>query len=187
MFDATLAFLEHGFMEYAATGKALPRIGNRHPFMAPFDLFECADGSIVICCGNDRLFGELCKALGLSELTSDERFRDNASRAKNNSALKQELEKILRMQSAQHWLDMLNKAGVPVGPLLDVAQAIEHPQTKARNMLIEAGGLKMAGNPIKIGGYPDPDVRPAAPRLDEHGPALRQEFAPAPVIAKRAS
>jgi CoA:oxalate CoA-transferase len=65
---------------------------------------------------------------------------------------------------------------VPVGPLLNAAEAAEHPQTNARNMLIEAGGVRMPGNPVKISGYDDPPVRVGAPALDQHGAALRQEF-----------
>ncbi len=176
MFDATLAFLEHGVMEYSATGRALGRIGNRHPFMAPFDIFECADGHVAICCGNDHLFGELCKALGKPELASDPRFLENANRVQNQAPLKQALEAVLRTRPAAYWLTVIHAAGVPIGPLLDVAQAMTHPQTQARNMLIEAGGLRMTGNPIKISGYADPAVRTGAPGLDQHGASLRKEF-----------
>jgi CoA:oxalate CoA-transferase len=177
MFDATLAFLEHGVMEYSATGRALGRIGNRHPFLAPFDVFECADGHVAICCGNDHLFGQLCEALGRPDLAADPRYLDNSSRLESVAALKKALEDVLRTRCVSHWLGALQAAGVPVGPLLNVSEALQHPQTRARNMLIEAGGLKMTGNPIKISGYPDPAVRPAAPALDEHGARLRDEFA----------
>jgi CoA:oxalate CoA-transferase len=177
MFDATLAFLEHGFMEYAATGEALPRIGNRHPFMSPFDVFTAADKDFVICAGNDHLFGALCQAVGQPALAADPRFVSNRLRSDNNAALKIALETALHKKPAADWLNILHEAGVPAGPVLDMREAIEHPQTAARNMLIEAGGLKMPGNPIKISGYPDPLTRTAAPTLDQHGAALRQEFA----------
>jgi CoA:oxalate CoA-transferase len=177
MFDATLAFLEHGFMEYAATGKSLPRIGNRHPFMAPFDVFTAADKDFVICAGNDRLFVALCAVLGRPELPEDDRFRSNERRVANYQALRGEIEAVLKTRPAAHWLNVIHAAGVPVAPLLTVAEAAELPQTKARTMLIEAGGLRMAGNPVKISGYPDPATRPGAPALDQHGTALRREFA----------
>ena len=180
MFDATMAFLEHGFMEYAANGRSLARIGNRHPFMAPFDLYACADGHVAICCGNDHLFGELCLALGRPKLATDPRFRENADRMRNVDLLKQEMESALKTKPASHWLETIHAAGVPIGPLLSVEQAITHPQTQARNMFIEAGGVHMAGNPIKISTCPDPKVRPGAPKLDQHGAALRSEFAEPP-------
>jgi len=177
MFDATLAFLEHGVMEYVAYGKPLQRIGNRHPFTAPFDVFATLDEDLVICAGNDHLFAQLCNAIGRSDLIADDRFLTNPRRLENNAALKHELEAALKKRPAAHWLDTIHEAGVPVAPLLNVAQAAEHPQTRARNMLIEAGGVRMVGNPIKISGYEDPPTRVGAPTLDQHGDALRREFA----------
>ncbi len=177
MFDSTLAFLEHGFMEYVATGKPLQRIGNRHPFMTPFDSFSSSDKDFVICAGNDHLFSELCKVIGRPELITDKRFVSNEDRRENHVALKHELELVLKKQPAAHWLKVIHEAGVPVAPLANVAEAAEHPQTKARNMLIEAGGVRMSGNPVKISGYDDPAQRVGAPALDQHGSALRKEFA----------
>ncbi len=183
MFDSTLSILDHGFMDYVATGKPLERIGNRHPFMTPFDTFQAADGPFVIACGNDHLFGLLCAALDRADLAGDPRFGSNADRTAHQEALKQELERTLSTRPASHWLEVIHAAGVPVGPLLDVAQAAEHPQTAARNMMIEAGGIRMPGTPLKISGYPDPAVRPGAPVLDQHGSALRREFAGREAIA----
>ncbi|WP_028227902.1 CoA:oxalate CoA-transferase [Paraburkholderia ferrariae] len=176
MFDATLAFLEHGFMSYVATGKAPGRIGNRHPYMAPFDIYEARDRQFVICAGNDSLFLKLCNAIGRSELVADGRFSDNHHRMEHAAALKEALEVTLREQDAAHWLKVIHEAGVPVGPLLDIAEAAALPQTAARNMVIEAGGVKMPGNPIKLSSYADPAIRPGAPSLDQHGAALRAEF-----------
>jgi CoA:oxalate CoA-transferase len=180
MFDATLAFLEHGFMSYVATGKAPPRIGNRHPFMAPFDVFAASDKPFVICCGNDHLFGLLCTAIGRPELAVDARFATNTARIAHEADLKSALEAALSRETAAHWLEVIHAAGVPVGPVLNVEEAAQLPQTQARNMLIEAGGLRMPGNPVKISGYPDPQVRTGAPALDQHGAALREEFAVLP-------
>jgi CoA:oxalate CoA-transferase len=177
MFDSTLAFLEHSLMEYVATGSVPKRIGNRHPYTAPFDVFECADGHVAICCGNDHLFKALCEAVGNPQLAADPRFADNEGRIDNVAALRQALEASLKTRPAAYWLTTIHNAGVPIGPLLNVPEAIEHPQSKARNMLIDAGGIRMPGNPIKISGYPDPATRAGAPDLDQHGTALRAEFA----------
>jgi CoA:oxalate CoA-transferase len=177
MLDSTMAFLEHGLMEYVANGKAPGRIGNRHPFITPFDTFDAADRPFAICAGNDKLFAALCEAVGKPELATQPRFKTNVDRMTNNVALKAELESVLKTQPAAHWLKVIDGAGVPVAPLLDIAEAAKLPQTKARNMVIEAGGVQMPGNPVKISGYEDPVVRIGAPDLDQHGPALRKEFA----------
>jgi CoA:oxalate CoA-transferase len=144
--------------------------------MTPFDVFQSADKDFVICCGNDRLFAELCKVIGRPDLVIDNRFLSNQHRMENNAALKSELEVALKKQTAAHWLGVIHEAGVPVGPVLNVAEAAVHPQTTARNMLIEAGGVRMPGNPIKISGYADPPTRVGAPTLNQHGDALRREF-----------
>ncbi|NVN42418.1 CoA:oxalate CoA-transferase [Asaia siamensis] len=179
MFDGTFAFLQHALMTWSATGEAGPRIGNRHPSMAPFDVYRTRDSHIVICCGNNHLFGELCATLGLTGLASDPRFRENSDRMNNLDALKEAIEGALTQREAAYWLEALENAGVPVGPMLSVAEAAALPQTTSRNMVIDAGGLKMPGNPVKISGYDDPVTRVGAPKLDEHGAALRTEFAPA--------
>ena len=177
MLDSTMAFLEHGLMEYVANGKAPGRIGNRHPFITPFDTFDAADRPFAICAGNDKLFAALCEAIGKPELVTQPRFKTNFDRMTNNVALKAELESVLKTRPAAHWLKIIDDAGVPVASLLDIAEAAALPQTKMRNMVIEAGGVLMPGNPVKISGYEDPAVRIGAPDLDQHGPALRKEFA----------
>jgi CoA:oxalate CoA-transferase len=177
MFDSTLAFLPHGWMEYVETHHTA-RYGNRHPYMTPFDVFKTAEGHVAICAGNDPLFKKLADAVGCPQLATDPRFTSNAGRTTNNAALKTELEAALKEHNAEYWLDVVRQAGVPIGLLMKLEEVAAHPQTKARNMLIEAGGIQMPGNPIKISGYDDPAVRIGAPTLDQHGLALRSEFAP---------
>jgi CoA:oxalate CoA-transferase len=178
MSDCSFAYLEQALMHYVATGEPPPRIGNRHPIMTPFDTFEAADGQFVIAAGNDHLFKQLCDAIGRPELAADNRFLTNPDRLKNEALLKQELERALKKAPKDHWLKTIHAAGVPVAPILNVKEAAEHPQIAARNMLIESGGVRMPGNPVKISGYDDPKVRVGAPTLDQHGSALRLEFAP---------
>lgn len=176
MFDATLSLLEHGLMSYIATGKSPGRLGNHHPYMAPFDIFNTQDSSISVCCGNDALFSSLCEALQLEDLIKDPRFISNEMRVNNQAELKIILEARLKTQPSSYWIEHIHMAGVPVAPLLTVAEAVEHPQTKARNMMIDAGGVRMPGNPVKISGYPDPHVRSGAAELNQDGERLRAEF-----------
>lgn len=177
MLDAMLSYLEHGFMHLAAYGQPPGRIGNRHPSITPFDTFATKDREIVICAGDERLFAKLCAALGRDEIATDARFTGNALRTENEPALKAELERTLRTRGADAWLATLAEAGIPCAPINDVATVAASPQVAARNMLVTAGGVAMPGNPMKLTGYADPPTRVEAPALDQHGSALRREFA----------
>ncbi len=176
MLDAMISLLEHGVMEYVATGRPLGRLGNRHPYIAPFDTFQAKDAPFVICAGDDELFVRLCRAIGRPELASDERFKTNEKRIANQEVLKKALEAILAGQASHYWIQQIGRAGVPCGPIQNIMEAVEHPQVKARNMIITSGGVRMPGNPIKIGGFPDPTARPPAPELDADGARIRKEF-----------
>lgn len=176
MFDAMITLLEHGVMEYVATGRPLGRLGNRHPYIAPFDTFQAKDTSFVICAGDDELFVSLCKVLRKPELASDELFLTNEKRTLNQGLLKKTLETIFSEHDSGYWIERIGRAGVPCGAIQNIGEAVEHPQIRARNMIVESGGLRMPGNPIKISGFADPKDRAAAPRLDADGLRIRREF-----------
>lgn len=177
MFDGLLALLEHAIMEYVAHGQAAPRRGNKHPTITPFDTFAAADQSFVLCVGNDDLFARMCAAIGRSDLAADPRFTSNERRWQNEPALKEALEATFKPKPARHWLECLRAAGIPCSPIHTVPQAVEHPHTRARGMMIEAGGVRMPGCPIKMSEFADRPSRPAAPALDADGARIRQEFA----------
>ncbi|GAC1441105.1 MAG: CoA:oxalate CoA-transferase [Mycobacteriales bacterium] len=176
MYDATVSLLEGAALSFLATGQDPGRIGNAHFAIAPFDTFACADRDITICAANDLLFGVLVTALGVPRLATDARFASNAQRHEHRTALKAELEAVLRRSPAAAALALLEAAGVPCGPISAIAEAAGSEQTRVRNMVVAAGGLPMPGNPVKASGYPDPPTRPAAPDLDEHGAAIRAEL-----------
>lgn len=176
MFDAMITLLEHGVMEYVATGRPLGRLGNRHPYIAPFDTFQANDTSFVICAGDDELFVSLCKAIGKPELAFDELFLTNEKRTLNQALLKKTLETVFSEHDSSYWIERIGKAGVPCGAIQNISEAVEHPQVRARNMIVESGGLRMSGNPIKISGFADPKDRAVAPRLDADGLRIRREF-----------
>jgi CoA:oxalate CoA-transferase len=177
MYDATVSLLEGAALSWLATGREPGRIGNAHFAIAPFDTFSCADRDITVCAANDVLFGVLVTALGVPRLATDERFVSNALRHHNREALKDEMHAVLLGRSAAHWLGVLEAAGVPCGPISEVGEAVGSEQARVRNMVVDAGGLPVPGNPVKTSAYPDPVSRPAAPDLDEHGAALRRELA----------
>ncbi len=176
MLDGQIAILESAVMRYAVTGQAPGPLGNRHPSITPFEPFAAADRPVIVAAGNDALFGRLCTALGRPELAADPRFVTNRDRTRHAEELKQELEHVLRTRPAAHWIEVLEAAGVPCGLINTVADAAEHPQVQARSMIVEAGGLRMAGNPIKLSAFPDTATRRPAPDLDADGARIRREF-----------
>jgi CoA:oxalate CoA-transferase len=171
MFDCQLALLENAIMRYTTTGEIPGPLGAKHPSITPFEAFPTADGYMIIAAGNDGLYRRLCAALGREDLASDPRYATNDLRNRNHDALFATLAEQLRTQPTAHWIEVIEKAGVPCGPINNVAQAIQHPQVEARNMLIEveddkAGRLRLAGNPLKMSAFEDPKTRPSAPDLD---------------------
>jgi CoA:oxalate CoA-transferase len=176
MLDGQIAILESAVMRYAITGQAPRPMGNRHPSITPFEPYAAADRPLIIAAGNDDLFTRLCQALGQPALAADPRFATNRDRNRNVDALKDALEAVLRTAPAAHWVEVLDAAGVPCSLIHTVADAVEHPQVQARNMIVTADGLRMAGNPVKLSAFPDPPTRRPAPALDADGERLRREF-----------
>jgi CoA:oxalate CoA-transferase len=171
MLDCQVAILENAISRYFTTGKSPQPLGARHASIAPFAAFATKDGHIIVAAGTDVLFRKLCVALGRPELADDARFVSNDLRSENVEALTAALEEILTGGSSADWLARLGAAGVPCGPINDIAGIVNDPQIRARNMIVaiddpDAGPLKLAGNPIKMSDFPDPASRPAAPALD---------------------
>lgn len=183
MLDCQIAILENAIARYQVTGQSPGPLGSRHPSITPFQAFRCQDRPIVIAAGNDSLWAECCKALGLESLHADPRFHSNESRTVHAEALAEAVETRLLGAPAAQWLERLGKAGIPAGPLNTVGDALAMPQVAARNMLVETatpGGhpLKVAGNPVKLSAHPDPATRAPAPTLDGDRARIEAEFRP---------
>ena len=181
MLDCQVATLENAIARHQATGEAPGPLGSRHPSIAPFEAFATRDGHVIIAAGNDALFEELCRSIERPEIARDARFRSNEDRTRNVEALKTLLEEALAARSAGEWLALLEQAGIPCGPLNDVAAVVADPQVLARNMVVTvedavAGLLLLAGNPVKLSGVEDPATREPAPELDEHRARILAEF-----------
>jgi CoA:oxalate CoA-transferase len=182
MLDAQVATLENAIARHAATGEVPGPMGSRHPSIAPFEALATARGYIVVAAGNDALFALLCETLGCAGLARDPRFASNELRRRNAPALAEALEAALALHPAEAWIERLLEAGVPCGPLNDVAAVVSDPQVVARNMVVRAplergGELAMAGNPIKLSDADDPATRPAAPALDADRDVILAELA----------
>jgi CoA:oxalate CoA-transferase len=181
LFDCQLALLENAVMRYTTTGEIPGPMGARHPSITPFEAFPTADGNIIIAAGNDGLFVKLAQALGRPDLAQNPLFKTNPLRNQHQQALKAEIDGVLGSGSTEHWIAVLEKAGIPCGPVNDVAQALAHPQTEARNMLVEVddpvtGPLRLAGNPMKISAFADPSTRDPAPDLDADRQKILREL-----------
>jgi CoA:oxalate CoA-transferase len=169
MLDAQVATLENAIVRYFASGEVPGPLGSRHPSIAPFQALATGDGHVVVAAGNDALFAKLCRAVGRPELAQAGEFASNELRTRSADALARQLEAALASHGSAFWLEKLGAAGVPCGPVNDIAQVAADPQVAARNMLVAVAGtaLRVAGNPIKLSGFEDPALRPGAPALDE--------------------
>jgi CoA:oxalate CoA-transferase len=176
MLDATFAMLEQGLMDALGIHERPRRLGNRHPSMAPFDTFSCADELIAICVGNDHLFGILASTLGKPQLTTDPRFATNVDRTTNQAELKTEMENVLRTDSAAAWQERLEDAGIPVSLVFNVDDTRRLEQIKIRGMVKDVGGFAVPGNPVKFGAYNSLGTTIPSPELNNCGDALRAEF-----------
>ncbi|HUC66831.1 MAG TPA: CaiB/BaiF CoA-transferase family protein [Stellaceae bacterium] len=181
MFDCQLALLENAVMRYTVSGQVPGPLGARHPSITPFEAFATADGAMIVAAGNDGLYQKLCDALGRADLAAAPEYKTNDLRNQNQAKLKAEIEGELKQQPTAAWIERFERAGIPCGPINNVAQALAHPQVVARNMLITvedpvAGTLKLAGNPLKLSAFPDPPTRPPAPALDADRAKLLKEL-----------
>ena len=181
MFDCQLALLENAILRYTTSGQVPEPMGARHPSIMPFQAFATADGYMIIAAGNDGLYRKLCEALARPELASDGRFLTNDLRAQNGDELRALIEPLLLSKPTAAWIKLLDAAGVPCGPINNVAQALAHPQVAARNMLVElddpkAGRVRLAGNPMKMSAFADPRTRDPAPDLDADRAAILSEL-----------
>lgn len=182
MLDGQVAILENALARYFATGQVPGPMGTRHPSITPFEAFASADGYIVVAAGNDGLFARLCQTIGCEGLPKDPRFDTNPHRTTNVDALKVELEKALTKRPTAEWLDVLEAAGIPCGPINSVDKVVADPQVAARTMVVSAEGasgtrLRMAGNPIKMSAFADSAERPRVPKLDGDRQHILADFA----------
>ena len=176
LLDSQIALLAYQNTNYFATGKPPKRIGNLHPNIVPYQPFRTSDGEVILACGNDNLYRKFCETAGCAELANDPRFATNGKRVENRAELTRLLGEVFRKRTKREWLELLEAAGVPNGPINDVAQVFEEPQVKARGVRIElehpaAGKLPMVASPMRFSETPL-DYGCAPPLLGEHTEAV---------------
>lgn len=171
MFDCQIALLENSLMRYIASGEVPGPIGNRHSSITPFEMFPSKSGYLIICIGNEKNWRVLCQKLALETLVTDPRFCDNDSRTKHHDALFGIMSSVLKEKTTEEWIAILDSAGIPCGPVSDIADIMENEQVRARNMIVsidypDIGRVESPGNPIKSRSY-DVDVTRPAPELGQ--------------------
>jgi crotonobetainyl-CoA:carnitine CoA-transferase CaiB-like acyl-CoA transferase len=161
---------------YTAAGSVPGILGNRHPSIAPYQLFPASDRPVVIAVGNDRQFAQLCAALGIPEAANDDRFVTNRARVAHIDELDQAIAELTIKHTADHWYRVLAASGVPCGPVNDIAGAFAMANELGLNARITVGdeqdSVDLAANPITLSDTPVTYVR-RPPRLGEHADEVR--------------
>jgi crotonobetainyl-CoA:carnitine CoA-transferase CaiB-like acyl-CoA transferase len=172
LLDVQVAMLANQAENFLLTGQPPRRLGNAHPSIVPYRAFATADGHIVIAVGNDGQFARLCEVAGLPELARDPRFATNAARVRNRTELEEILARAIATRRSRQWIESLEAATVPCGPINDLAQVFADPQVIDRGMQVTAphelsGAVPMVRSPIRLSETPPrADVPP--PRLGQH-------------------
>jgi crotonobetainyl-CoA:carnitine CoA-transferase CaiB-like acyl-CoA transferase len=171
LLESTLAILVNQAQNAFVTGRSPERRGNAHPNIVPYETFATADGEIVIAVGSERQWPRFCAAIGLPELAEDPRFATNGGRVRDRTVLRPIIAERLGSDTTTTWLDRLDAAEVPCGPINDVLTAFEQPQAQSRSMDVTVehprlGPIRQAGVPFKLSATPA-GIRSAPPLLGE--------------------
>ncbi|MRX50905.1 CoA transferase [Paracoccus sp. S-4012] len=150
LMDVGVAVMANQAMNYLASGTAPVRLGNAHPNIVPYAVFDCADGWIIIASGNDGQYRRLCEVLGMPGLAEAPDYRSNADRIANREALTAALTAATKGWKRDDLLAALERAGVPAGPINDMADVFADPQVIARGLRIEPEGVPGVRTPIRF-------------------------------------
>jgi crotonobetainyl-CoA:carnitine CoA-transferase CaiB-like acyl-CoA transferase len=159
LLETTMSLLSNVSSNYLISGEEAERFGNGHPNIVPYQAFRTSDGYIVVSCGNDRLYQELCHLLGREDLAADPRFATNPQRVRNRKELVPVLQEEFLQRKTDEWLPELRAAGIPCGPINTISQIFNDPHIQARGFVWEcehpkAGRIKLSGSPIHLSETP---------------------------------
>lgn len=179
LLDSLLAAMGPVSAAFLTAGEDPDASGSSKASVAPYQVFRCRDARIAVGVPNERIWQRFCSALGKAEWTNDKRYATNADRVHNRAELTESIETVLGERTGDEWLRVLERHGVPCGPVLSMAQILRHPQVVARGTVVEVdhpklGRLKMVGSPIRFDDMPLAYKPP--PRLGEHTAALLEEL-----------
>lgn len=180
LLDVQVAMLANMNTNFLVSGQPPKRWGNAHPNIVPYQAFRAADQWIVVAVGNDEQYRRFCELAGRSELHRDERFTRNSDRVRNRETLVPLIAELIAQHPAAWWLEALERAGVPCGPINDLRQVFDNEQVRARGLRIDieredAGAVPLVGSPLKMSATP-PSYRLPPPRLGEHTEQVLREL-----------
>jgi formyl-CoA transferase len=172
LLDVQVAMMANMNTNYLASGVAPRRWGNAHPNIVPYQTFAAKDGWIIVAAGNDGQFRKFVQIGGEPQLADDARFATNPARVQARDTLVPLLQDMVRRKTKSEWIEALEKAGVPCGPIDTLNEVFENPQVKARSMRVDlqhpsAGIVPLVGSPIKMSVTP-PQAKTHPPLLGEH-------------------
>jgi len=179
LLSSLLSALANQTSAYVGAGVVPVAMGNRHPSIAPYEVFRAADRPLILAVGNDRQFAALTEVLGAPELAADERFATNTARVAHRAELKKLLDELLARDTADAWADALSAARVPSGPVNDIADAVAFAQKLGIDPVVTIDDphrdapVRQIANPIKLSATPA-TYRSAPPRLGEHTATVTQ-------------
>ena len=172
LFDTQVAVLANQAANYLATNVPPGRLGNAHPNIVPYGSYRTSDGAVIIACGNDNLFRRFCSVARCESLVDDERFATNGKRVENRAQLDAILDPLVAQRTTREWVQALEAAGVPNGPINNLEQVFREPQAIARGLRVEvphptAGSVSLVRSPMRFSGTPLEHKEPP-PLLGEH-------------------
>ena len=169
LFDAQLAMLANVGANYLVSGQVPQQVGNAHANIVPYQTFEVAGGEhIIVAVGNDQQYYKFCSAIGMPELGCSQLYAKNEDRVRNREPLVAALQTIMKTRTQQDCIAAFEAAGIPCGPINNVAQALANPQVQARGMVSQwDDGLQLVASPMKLSATPvGPGIAP--PHLGQH-------------------
>lgn len=173
LFDVATSITANQAMNYLATGTAPNRMGNAHPNIVPYQVFDCADGFIIIAVGNDGQFSKFCNLLGQPQLASNPDYQTNADRLQNRTTLTEILGGLTKGWTKSDLLAACEERGVPAGPINDLGEVFDDPQIIHRQMRISPDGVPGVRSPVRFSGA-DLSLENASPKLGEHQDILNE-------------
>jgi crotonobetainyl-CoA:carnitine CoA-transferase CaiB-like acyl-CoA transferase len=167
-------------VRYLVDGVVPGQAGNDHPVATPMGLFGTSDGYVNIAAHGQAMFARFCETIGVSQLPGDERFVTARARYDNRAALNAEIATAMKLKVTDYWVERLNAAGIPAGPVYALDQVFADPQVKHLNMARPVehprlGRLNLVGQPLSIGDH-DAGPRTPAPELGQHTDEILREL-----------